>query len=322
MSVRDPRRQRVYGPPVQGPVPVLPVHRQSHPQDGGHPEKPPGQPRSAGALHRHHLPQDGPERPPRDPGAGYGGGPGPVQLHVLPWGASWRPTPEAGPEMSEDYVIRHAAPTLAGIKTGNLFPCTFSSPQALVGDLRAMNQVLVPRGAAAGPPPPGGGAGAALPLPAGGPLPGPGPGGGPGHPSARRGTAPSARGPAWGSSAAASGQGASSPTRSACSWAIPRKTWRGLSATGAGGASAWAAGRSTGTRPPPAGASLPSGLHRQLLPPPRPGASLAGLAVATRRVDRGGPPIPTQQPPPELPPAGAFCPRRVDKGRQISYNIE
>ena len=53
--------------------------------------------------------------------------------------------------MSEDYVIRHAAPTLAGIKTGNLFPCTFSSPQALVGDLRAMNQVLVPRGAAAGP---------------------------------------------------------------------------------------------------------------------------------------------------------------------------
>lgn len=48
--------------------------------------------------------------------------------------------------MSEDYVIRHAAPTLAGIKTGNLFPCTFSSPQALVGDLRAMNQVLVPRG--------------------------------------------------------------------------------------------------------------------------------------------------------------------------------
>ena len=48
--------------------------------------------------------------------------------------------------MSVDYVIQHAAPTLAGIKTGNLFPCFFSSPQAMVRDLRAINQVLVPRG--------------------------------------------------------------------------------------------------------------------------------------------------------------------------------
>ena len=47
--------------------------------------------------------------------------------------------------MSVDYVIQHAAPTLAGIKTGNLFPCFFSSPQAMVRDLRAINQVLVPR---------------------------------------------------------------------------------------------------------------------------------------------------------------------------------
>ena len=46
----------------------------------------------------------------------------------------------------ETPICRTTAPTLAGIKTGNLFPCTFSSPQALVGDLRAMNQVLVPRG--------------------------------------------------------------------------------------------------------------------------------------------------------------------------------
>ena len=48
--------------------------------------------------------------------------------------------------MSVDYVIRHAAPTLAGIKTGNLFPCVFSSPQDMVRDLREINQVLVPRG--------------------------------------------------------------------------------------------------------------------------------------------------------------------------------
>lgn len=48
--------------------------------------------------------------------------------------------------MSEDTVIRHGAPTLAGMKTGNLFPCFFSSPQALAEELRAMNRVLVPRG--------------------------------------------------------------------------------------------------------------------------------------------------------------------------------
>ena len=43
-------------------------------------------------------------------------------------------------------MIRHGAPTLAGMKTGNLFPCFFSSPQALAEELRAMNRVLVPRG--------------------------------------------------------------------------------------------------------------------------------------------------------------------------------
>lgn len=48
--------------------------------------------------------------------------------------------------MSIDYVIQHAAPTLAGIKTGNLFPCTFASTQDMVRDLREINRVLVPRG--------------------------------------------------------------------------------------------------------------------------------------------------------------------------------
>ena len=50
------------------------------------------------------------------------------------------------PEMSVDYLIRHGAPTLAGIKTGNLFPCSFASREELTRDLRRMNQVLVPRG--------------------------------------------------------------------------------------------------------------------------------------------------------------------------------
>ncbi|MFR2157038.1 MAG: hypothetical protein ACLS43_07950 [Evtepia gabavorous] len=45
--------------------------------------------------------------------------------------------------MSVDYVIQHAAPTLAGIKTGNLFLLLLLS-QAMVRDLRAINQVLVP----------------------------------------------------------------------------------------------------------------------------------------------------------------------------------
>ncbi|MBR5533411.1 MAG: DUF3793 family protein [Ruminiclostridium sp.] len=48
--------------------------------------------------------------------------------------------------MSAEYVIRHGAPTLAGLKTGNLFPCSFDDRAAFQEDLRRINQVLVPRG--------------------------------------------------------------------------------------------------------------------------------------------------------------------------------
>ena len=48
--------------------------------------------------------------------------------------------------MSVDYIIEHAAPTLAGLKTGNLFPCFFSDRADLLQDLRTVNQILVPRG--------------------------------------------------------------------------------------------------------------------------------------------------------------------------------
>ncbi len=48
--------------------------------------------------------------------------------------------------MSVDYVIQHGAPTLADLKTGNLFPCAYSARPALLRDLREINQVLVPRG--------------------------------------------------------------------------------------------------------------------------------------------------------------------------------
>jgi hypothetical protein len=48
--------------------------------------------------------------------------------------------------MGADYVVRHGAPTLAGLKTGNLFPCSFPSFDAMAADLREANRVLVPRG--------------------------------------------------------------------------------------------------------------------------------------------------------------------------------
>ena len=48
--------------------------------------------------------------------------------------------------MSVDDVIRHGAPTLAGLKTGNLFPCRFASRRELAEQLRGINRVLVPRG--------------------------------------------------------------------------------------------------------------------------------------------------------------------------------
>lgn len=58
----------------------------------------------------------------------------------LPWATSWRPTPAPRAEsakgdavMSIDYVIQHAAPTLAGIKTGNLFPVPSPPPKTWCG---------------------------------------------------------------------------------------------------------------------------------------------------------------------------------------------
>jgi len=48
--------------------------------------------------------------------------------------------------MSDDYFIRHCAPTLAGIKTGNLFTCPFRSKQELLESLRHMNKRLLPKG--------------------------------------------------------------------------------------------------------------------------------------------------------------------------------
>lgn len=48
--------------------------------------------------------------------------------------------------MPEEYLIRHCAPTLAGIKTANLFTCPFDSRDALLDSLRRLNRKLADKG--------------------------------------------------------------------------------------------------------------------------------------------------------------------------------
>ena len=48
--------------------------------------------------------------------------------------------------MSEELVIRQAAPTLAGIKTGSLFPCPCEDKAALLAEVRAFNRRYLSRG--------------------------------------------------------------------------------------------------------------------------------------------------------------------------------
>ena len=48
--------------------------------------------------------------------------------------------------MSMDLVIKHCSPTLAGIKTGNLFSCPYVSRAQVIQDVRRMNNILVPKG--------------------------------------------------------------------------------------------------------------------------------------------------------------------------------
>ncbi len=48
--------------------------------------------------------------------------------------------------MSGELIVRHCAPTLAGIKTGSLFSLFFDSKQQLLDDIRSLNRSLVPKG--------------------------------------------------------------------------------------------------------------------------------------------------------------------------------
>lgn len=48
--------------------------------------------------------------------------------------------------MSEETLVQLCAPTLAGLKTGNLFAAEYHSPQEIRAQVRSFNRVLVPRG--------------------------------------------------------------------------------------------------------------------------------------------------------------------------------
>ena len=50
--------------------------------------------------------------------------------------------------MSEENVVRLCAPTLAGIKTGSLFPCPYENRETLLMEIRQYNQVLFPKDSA------------------------------------------------------------------------------------------------------------------------------------------------------------------------------
>lgn len=41
--------------------------------------------------------------------------------------------------MSEAMIVRHCSPTLAGLKTANMFTCPFESGEGLLNDLRSIN---------------------------------------------------------------------------------------------------------------------------------------------------------------------------------------
>lgn len=48
--------------------------------------------------------------------------------------------------MSEDHLIRHCAPTLAGIKTASLFTCDYDTQSSLLDSIRRINRRLRSKG--------------------------------------------------------------------------------------------------------------------------------------------------------------------------------
>ena len=48
--------------------------------------------------------------------------------------------------MSEEMIVRHCSPTLAGIKTGSLFNCPFESKETLNREINQLNRSLAKKG--------------------------------------------------------------------------------------------------------------------------------------------------------------------------------
>lgn len=48
--------------------------------------------------------------------------------------------------MSDEMLVQFGAPTLAGIKTGNLFTCPYTDREETLRELRRLNRKLVPKG--------------------------------------------------------------------------------------------------------------------------------------------------------------------------------
>ena len=48
--------------------------------------------------------------------------------------------------MSEEQIIKYCAPTLAGMKTGNMFSCSYSNPDEMRDSIRYWNKRLVKKG--------------------------------------------------------------------------------------------------------------------------------------------------------------------------------
>lgn len=48
--------------------------------------------------------------------------------------------------MTDEMIVLHCSPTLAGIKTGSMFSCKYRSREELMADIRNLNRRLVPKG--------------------------------------------------------------------------------------------------------------------------------------------------------------------------------
>lgn len=55
---------------------------------------------------------------------------------------------EGGQKVSEETIVHYCAPTLAGMKTGNLFSCFFLSREEMTSEIRKYNRVLTKKGLA------------------------------------------------------------------------------------------------------------------------------------------------------------------------------